>query len=131
MSTRVVRMARLPLPYLNILATNYLLLYCPSFPGECRLWDERQAHAGRPIFSFRSEYSTYDKGIQTGILSSWRVAPACLTLSFQYRLKNAFKRRIRIDVEGSKPTLNVRSPLLLISIENLAFWIVGIEPFKR
>jgi hypothetical protein len=82
MSTRTVRMARLPFSYLNILATNYLLLYSPSSPGECRQRDECQAHTGRPIFSFRSEHSTYDKGTQTGILSRWRVAPACLTLSF-------------------------------------------------
>jgi hypothetical protein len=111
---------------------NELLTFVFSrLPGESRLRDECQAHAGRAIFSFRSEYCTYDKGIKTGILSRWRVARVCLTLSFQYRLKNAFKRQIRIDVEGSKPILNVRPSLFLISIKNLALWIVGIEPFKR
>jgi hypothetical protein len=111
---------------------NELLTFVFSrLPGECRLRDECQAHAGRAILSFRSEYSTYDKGIKTGTLSSWRAARVCLTLSFQYRLKNAFKRQIRIDVEGSKPILNVRPPLFLLSIKNVAFCIVGIEPFKR
>jgi hypothetical protein len=57
--------------------------------------------------------------------------PRCLPLSFQYRLEKAFKHRIRIDVEGSKPTLNVQPPLFLISIKNATFWILGIEPFKR
>jgi hypothetical protein len=82
MSTRMSTWQDCRFRYLNLLATNYSLLYSPSSPGECRLRDECQAHTGRPIFSFRSEYSTYDKATQTGILSRWRVAPACLTLSF-------------------------------------------------
>jgi hypothetical protein len=74
-------MARLPFSYLNILATNYLLSYSPSSPGSADYGTNVRPTAGRSNFSFRSEYSNYDKGTKSGILSGWRVALVCLTLS--------------------------------------------------
>ena len=75
MSNRVARMARLSFSCLNILATSKLLLYSPGTPrGSADYGTNVMPTAGCSMFSFRPQYSTYDKGIKTGILSSWRVA---------------------------------------------------------
>jgi hypothetical protein len=52
MSTRVVRMERLLFSYLNILATNYLLLYSPGSPGRADYGTNVRPTPGVPFSPF-------------------------------------------------------------------------------
>jgi hypothetical protein len=73
MSTRVAPMARLSFFVPQHPCNELLLLYFRASPGSADYGTNVRPTAGYSIFSFRSKYSIYNKGIKTGILSSWRV----------------------------------------------------------